>query len=66
VDVHIEEQTRLTGGQWYATTPGQELWHVGCGDNEVWIGNAQIGAPRTGSRGGRPIWRAGGGPQRFM
>jgi hypothetical protein len=66
VDVHIEELTGLTGGQWYATTPGRELWHIGCGDTEVWIGNAQIGPPRTGSGGVSPNWHAGGGPQEYM
>jgi hypothetical protein len=66
VEVGIEELTRPTGGQWYTTSPQRDRYPVACGDNELWVGNAQIGAPRTGSSGARPDWRAGGGPYRFL
>jgi hypothetical protein len=66
VEANIEELTRLTGGQWFTTSPQRDSWPIGCGDNEVWIGNAQIGAPRTGVRGAPRDWHAGGGPQRFV
>jgi hypothetical protein len=66
VDAHLEELTRPTGGQWVVTTAGLSTRHVSCGDNELWIGNAQIGAPRTGTRGGHAKWRAAGGPQDIL
>jgi hypothetical protein len=66
LDVRIEELTRLTGGEWYTTTPLKPVWHIGCGENDIWIGNAQIGAPRTGNRGAHWGWRAAGGPQRYF
>lgn len=66
VDAQLEELTRLTGGQWFTTSPQRDRWPVACGDNEVWVGNAQIGVPRTGTRGRQRDWQAGGGPQRFL
>ncbi len=66
VMVGIDEDTRSVGGVWYPTTPKREQYQLACGDNELWIGNAQVGAPRTGSRGAKRHWRAGGGPHDYL
>lgn len=65
VMVHIVEDTRSSGGLWYPTTPERESYQLACGDNELWIGNAQVGAPRTGTRGAKARWQAGGGPHDY-
>jgi hypothetical protein len=59
-EVSIDELVRASGGLWQMTTDRSRLkLRLHCGENAVWIGNAELQLPRTGVAGLR---RRGLGP----
>jgi hypothetical protein len=49
--VQIREVGREQGGLWRLTTVIPDAWGLTCPARELWIGNAEVELPKTGSGG---------------
>lgn len=47
--VIVRELPNQIGGRWVVTTPYNEAQVLGCAGRDLWIGNARVGIPRTGT-----------------
>jgi hypothetical protein len=60
--VTVRELGRESGGQWQLTTVLPASYSLTCPARELWIGNQEVGLPKTGLGGGRatsPIGASG-------
>lgn len=49
--VVVRELPNQMGGRWVVTTPYGEAQILGCAGRDLWIGNARVGIPKTGTGG---------------